>query len=56
MMRAGEGEEEAFFLQQTEGPKIEIFISSRSTRKMAFLFSKRRGVENNDIISMVQVS
>jgi hypothetical protein len=55
MLGTREGEEEAFFLQQTEGPKIEILISSRSIGQMAFLFSKRRGVENDHIILRFKV-
>ncbi len=50
MMGTGEGEEEAFLLQQAEGQKIEIFISPRGAWKMTLLFCKGRGVKDDDII------
>jgi hypothetical protein len=50
MVRAREGEEEAFLIQQPKGPKVEILISLRCTWKMSLLFGKGRRIENHDII------
>ena len=56
MVRAREGEEETFLIQQTKGPEIEIFISLRGAWKMALLFGKRRRIENHDIVPGVKAS
>ena len=56
MVRTREGEKETFLIQQTKGPEIKIFISPRSAWKMPFLFSKRRGVEDKDIVPEFKAS